>query len=53
MTYEDAQYLMAASETLAERFVKAVKNYWEEYGDVICAGLSAMNGQPYVPANRR
>lgn len=53
MTYEDAMYMMAASETMAEKLVKAVKKYWKENGEMICAGLCTMNGSNYVSSYRR
>lgn len=53
MTYEDAMYMMAASETMTEKLVKAIKKYWKENGEMICAGLCSMSGSNYIPSYRR
>lgn len=53
MTAEDAKFMLEANAKLGENIVKAFKKYWEENADVICAGLAFMNGQTYIPSNRK
>lgn len=52
MTYEDAMYWLAANEMIGDKIINAVKKFFKENGEMICAGLAAMNGQLYVPSNR-
>lgn len=52
MTAEEARYMLNANEMAMETIVNAIKKYWEENHETIIAGLCAMNGRLYVPANR-
>ncbi len=53
MTAEEAKYMLEANANLGEKIVAAFKKYWEENADIICGGLAAMNGQFYMPYNRK
>lgn len=53
MTAEEAKYMLEANANLGERIVKAFKKYWEENAELIYACLASMNGQTYIPSERK
>ncbi len=53
MSVEDAKYFLETQERLADKIIGAVKKYWKENADMICAGFASMNGSYYVPITRK
>ncbi len=53
MTAEQMDYMFEANISLGNAIVSALKKYWAENADIICAGLAAMSGQYYVPSARK
>ncbi len=53
MTAEQMNDMLQANANLGEAIIKALKKYWTENADMICAGLAAMSGQYYVPSTRK
>lgn len=53
MTAEQMDYMLQANVSLGNAIVSALKKYWAENAEIICAGLSAMSGQYYVPSMRK
>lgn len=53
MTTEQMDYMLKANASLGEAIIKAIKNYFTENADIICAGLAAMSGQYYRPSTRK
>lgn len=53
MTAEQIDYMLQANVSLGNAIVSALKKYWAENAEIICAGLSAMSGQYYVPSMRK
>ncbi len=53
MTAEQMDYMLQANANLGEAIIKAIKKYFTENADIICAGLAAMSGQYYAPSTRK
>lgn len=53
MTAEQINYMLEANANLGKAIVKAIKKYFTENADIICAGLAAMSGQYYAPSMRK
>lgn len=53
MTVEQVNYMLQANANLGEAIIKALKKYFTENADIICAGLAAMSGHYYVPSTRK
>lgn len=52
MTAEQMDSMLQANLNLGAAIVDALKRYFTENADMICAGLAAMSGQYYRPSMR-
>lgn len=43
-TSKNTQYVFKTQNTLAEKIISALKNYWEKNSHMILIGLGSMNG---------
>lgn len=53
MTAEQAKNYYEAQVTMGTSVINAIKKYFSENREVIVSGLASMNGQIYIPTNRR
>lgn len=53
MTAADVRNMAEAQNMFSQNLIDAVRRYFAKNADMILAGLFAMNGSVYVPADRK